>query len=835
MNGDFRTHLLVVAAGSTLALSSAAWAQGQPAAPAAPPATIGSQIEEIIVTTRKREERLQDVPVVVSAFNDNAISDRAAVDLRDLSEAMPNVELQQVGLFQSAAAYFMRGVGVAGIESFADPVVAVFYDGAYQSRNATALGDLFDIETVEVLRGPQGTLYGRNAFAGAIVINSKRPTDRYEAAVEGNFGEYGRADVKVMGNIPIIKGRLHARLAYMHRENDGFFTVGNPSTLPLSTLEALVGTPLRNLIGAHTQGEEKNVFRGSVQFIPNENVEMNIIVTRAINFGDSSPGVNGFFRPINNVTGLPQDSVFTALGFPGRDPFGDFTTGLKGDKSDPFLVGQNHDNINDIKEWTVLGEAKVRTGIGEWYTMVNWNQADELITTDTDGELVDLFASERRQTFESFQAETRLNSKIGDNINLLTGFFVLRDQYDLFQRLLLGFGADPAVPPFRFPTLPTSVMASHGHNGQERFTYAPYFEFDYDVTPQLGITLALRASYEKKKAFNFPNQVASGPSFDIGRDFELLQLSLRCRDTEDSWFALSPRVGADYKPTEGVMFFAFWQRAHKSGGLLNNSASCSPFENEPFDQETVDNYEIGVKSDLFGGRLRLNLNAFYAKYKDLQRTVIRFAPSTPTQQETFTSNAAGARIFGVEAEITAIIIDNLSFNANVGWLNAAYKNFCADLDGPSGYLIANGLPASNCGASNDIGPTADPLRRLALTATDNSGLKLTNAPTWDTNFRVRYDIPLDALGLVSLEGGVSYTSYVETQTQNSLRTDRKPLYRVDAQLAWTDANENYRVAFWGKNLTNEVGRLSRTEVATLFTFEFPTVPRTWGVTVSAKF
>ncbi len=792
-------------------------------------------IEEIVVTSRRREESLQDVPMAVTAFSEDRLYKQFAVDLRDFGPAVPNFQLEQVGLFQSAAAFSARGIGTAGIESFADPVVAVFVDGQYYPRNANALLDIFDLEAVEIMRGPQGTLYGQNAFAGAVSVRTRRPTGERAARFEATLGNFDNKIFKGAVETPIIEDVLNAKLSLIHRDYEGYFKIRNQSSFTDAELDALVGRPVSQNIGSTAQGETKTVGRLTLQWLPRDDMEATLITTMERNRGDGSPGINGFFEPGGNP------SVFALFGFPGKDPFGDAHRSVAGDGSDPFIIGANHRDVNDQDLLNIVAEFVWDTDYGQWTTVFSIQDVDSFITTDTDGELVDLFSSERAETYESVQFETRFNMQPSERSNLNAGLFVLRDKYELTQALFLGFGAAgdptatppiPAVPAFRFPTDARSL--SFGNNGQKRISVAPYVDYSYDLTDTLTLNLALRATWEEKQSFNNPNQNASGPGgilIDIGRgDADLLEYARQCGEASESWFNIAPRVGLEYRPQPGLMLFGFWQRAFKSGGLLNNSATCQPFLTQPFDEEQVDNFEIGMKGTFLDNRLVFNANAFFSKYKDLQRTVIRFAPDTPTQQETFTSNAAGAEIYGVEVETTAILLPGLTWMANIGWLSAEYDEFCTPLFGPQ-FIPVGTEPTSPCGSAQLLNPETG----LALIDGDFSGLDLPRAPKWDASTRLIYDWELGRAGHISVEGAYSYTSKLHTAVNNNLRTDRASIGRLDASLTWEDASERYKVSLWGKNLNDKVVRLSRTEVANLFTFEFPTVPRTFGVTLSASF
>lgn len=796
-------------------------------------ATTPEGLGEIVVTARKFAERLQEVPLAISAFDATKLSEKAAVNLEALSNSIPNVRLEHVGLFASAAAFTMRGVGQAGVESHDDPRVALYIDGAYQSRSAVGLGDMFDVEQVEVLRGPQGALFGRNAFAGAISLRSRRPTDEFEGNVEATVGAFDRRELKAAVNVPIVDGVLTTRVAVMLRKFGGFFRIGNTNpTLSVAQQSALVGRDLTTVIGERIGGEDKRAFRGIAKFTPTDNVEANLIVTRTEAENDGSPTVN---------QRLPG-SVFGALGFPGRDPFGDAGRGIEGDGTDPFVTGSNYGNRYDIDDWDILGDLTVQlSDTVEWFTIADYKTQDSTILTDTDGELVDLFSSDRLERYKSFQVESRIQAELMDGrLKALAGVFYLNDQFDLYQRLQTGFGNNgdttltppvPAVPPFQFSKDGRGLNNSLQFDGQRRWSISPFAQVNFNITDQIRLNAAVRFSYEKKRAFNFPLQQVRNVAgtFGIAKDFRIVnenvRLAFSCGEAETSSSNLSPNIGVDYKPNRDFMVYAQWQRAFKSAGLNVNAQTCATFR-EPYKDEQVDNFEIGLKSDLLGGHLRLNLTAFWAEYKNLQRSVIRVNPFNVAAAETFTSNAAGARIRGLEAEVNVIPVTGLNIYGTAGYLDSKYKGFCADLDGPGAYT---GTPVSPCGGlAQALTPT------LALIAVDNSNLRLTYAPEFSGQIGARYTGDVGA-GKITFDTSISHTSRLETSVLNQNFTDRKPLDIWDASLTYADAQNRFRVIAWARNIADDVGRLSATYVSPLFIFSYPTERRTYGVTLGVNF
>ena len=788
---------------------------------------------DIVVTARKFNERLQEVPLAISAFDTTKLTEKAATNLEALSNSIPNVRLEHVGLFASAAAFTVRGVGQAGVESHDDPRVALYIDGAYQSRSAVGLGDMFDIEQVEVLRGPQGALFGRNAFAGAISLRSRRPTDDFSGNIDATIGNYGRREVKGGVNIPIIKDVLTTRFAVLLRTFDGYFKIGNPTpSISVAQQSAMAGRELASVIGKSIGGEDKKSFRGIIKFTPTSTAEANLIVSRTEADNDGSPTINQTLK----------NSVFGALGFPGRDPFGDDSRKIAGDGSDPFLTGSNYGNRYKIRDWDVLGDLTVQlTDHLEWYTIADYKTQDSTILTDTDGELVDLFSSDRLEQYQSFQVESRLQANLmGGRLKALAGVFYLHDQFDLYQRLQTGFGNAgdptltppvPAVPPFQFTKDGRGLNNSLQFDGQRRWSISPYAQVNFNVTSKIRVNAALRFSYESKRAYNFPLQRVTniGDFYGIAKDFRVVNdnvvLDFSCGEAKTSSSNLSPSLGVDYRPNKDVMVYAQWQRAFKSGGLNVNAQTCGTFR-DPYRDEKVDNFEIGLKSDLLDGHLRLNLTGFWAEYTNLQRSVIRVNPFNVAAAETFTSNAAGARIRGVEAEVNVIPVTGFNIYANAGYLDSKYKGFCADLDGPGAY---SGTPVSPCGGLAQIlTPT------LALIATDNSNLDLTYAPKFSGQIGARYTQNIGP-GKLTLDTSLSHTSRIETSVLNQDFTDRKPLNLMDASVTYADARGRFRVVAWGRNLTNDIGRLSATYVSPLFIFAYPTDPRTYGVTLGVNF
>jgi iron complex outermembrane receptor protein len=570
--------------------------------------------------------------------------------------------------------------------------------------------------------------------------------------------------------------------------------------------------------GDHENGERSILIRPGLHLEPNDAWSIDIIGEYWEDKGDGTANwsqcyqPNSFPPPLGSgPSGVPD--VHTAFGFPCKDPFGDSRFDIEGDGSDPYEVGFDM-SPNQTKQeiWGITLDTSYETDAGTFTLIANHREVEEDVVSDTDGFNWELFSSSRVQEFESTQFEARFATTINDNIDLLTGLFYLQDEYVVQQFLWIfadsnlfgggGFNRD-------------NPLTSWGTNEQERTSIAGYAQVDWHFNEQWTLNLGARYSHEEKDdvfgmAINDsvcpPGEtpqtaLCNGVPFSGNDPTDVTDIdpSVRFGPVDESWNSFSPRVGLEYRLNDSIMLFGFWQRAFKSGGFVNNAGTEAVFSS-PYDDEQVDNYEFGIRSDLFDDRVRLNANVFFAEYKDLQRGVIREA-NTSTGQETFTDNAAGAESFGVEVNFSIVPAPGLTLTGNIGYLDIEYKGFVADING-------DGIE------------------------TDNSGLDLVRAPKWDMSFGATYEIDLSDMGTLTLGTRLSYTDDMVLTTPNDVGFNRDDLTTLDAQAVWESANGQYRFSLWGKNITKNIERLGGTPVATLFAFAAPTQPRQYGATLA---
>ncbi|MEN3952003.1 TonB-dependent receptor [Iodidimonas sp. SYSU 1G8] len=802
-------------------------------------------IETVVSQAQKREESVQEVPVPVTAFSGEAIERKFAVNLEDLNKAAPAVQLQHVGLFHNASAFTIRGIGTSGIESFDDPHTALFIDGVYQARNAWALSNLLDIEAVEMLRGPQGTIYGRNAYSGAITLRTKKPdTSEYAGKASLQYGNPGKLIVSLVGNLPVVEDKFAMRLATQFYKDDGFYRNNG------IVVDGVVGGQTithidPELEGQRIQGNKYVYFRPSFRFTPNDALDVTITGEVIRQRGDGTVSLNAQYDPRTPSNGNCggaytsvgfncNKSVFEALYPPNGlsvNPFGDGLTGDKGDGSDPFRVGYNlpAGNDSDLNSYNLTMNADYTTDFGTFSFTGNYGWQRSVILTDTDGTNQDIFSSGRFEDYKTYQFEAHFVSDFSETIDMIAGVFYLWDQYHVGQILWT---------PGQAPFVLNEGRMSYFQNGQDRKTWAAYTQFEYHVTDQLSAVAGVRYSWEKKyDIFAVPNTSVASQGLDPNSDWSKFPIgpnSVFFGPQEDSWDNFAPRVGLNYKVTDDILLFAFWQRAYKSGGFVNNAATITTF-NDPFGEELIDNFEGGFKTEWLDSRLQLNGNIYYQKLKGLQRQIIRPANNL-SGQETYISNSADARSYGFELELVAVPVDGLTLNANIGYNNIKYTNYCADLDGPENTPV----PASGravCGSTTAV-PAVIGGQAITqyLVEADYSDLPLAFAPKVIANLGFTYDFPIGDMGNISLGASAGYTSKMAvTAVPINPRTDRRPLLLLDAQISWESPDSKYRVSIWGKNLNNDIERLSVTPVSSLFAFEQGTQPRTYGITMTADF
>jgi iron complex outermembrane recepter protein len=838
---------------STACFASSAFAQDAPPVPTAPvpeaPAAASASspnsggLEEIVVTAQRRVQNLQNVPLSVVAVGGDTLRKNGIQTIESLNRIAPNTVIERVGLFPGAASLSMRGVGYSGIESFTDPDVAVYTNGIYQARNATALSQTVDVSSIEVLRGPQGTLFGRNAYAGAIAVTTNRPNmTETTGSASSTIGNFGLVDLDFVGNLPIADDVLAARIAIRSHNLSGLYK--NNGITPNGTVD-------RTLAGKRIGRERSLVVRPTLRWTPNDKLDIQFIGEFLRERDQAAP-----------IDSLPLNgSTIKSIGGFQANPFGDERAGIAGDGSNPYRTGYSLAGrpMNFDQDSYTL-DASYDTGFGKLRFLGNHQTTKSEVWADTDGSVANIFSSARYENYKGSSGELQFVSDFGKRFDLILGGLVFHDQYKTTQ-LSFTNTANANTPPvfnignYLSPTSATcfgsqaltvttgcaypGYTVSYINNGGKRTAYALYAQGEFHVTDRLGLVAGIRYSYEKKYGYYGSNSTLAqtGLPFDVDPFSHALPISntlpngapLIYRASPYKNHNFAPRAGINYKLSPDILLFAFWQRAFKSGGFNANAADLNAFQT-PYGPEKVDNFEGGIKSEFFDHKLRFNVNGFYAKYRDLQRSQVTASPTAPSGVTTVTSNTADLTSYGIEAEIALRPMRQLTLFTNIGWNRAYYTRYCADLDGAE----ATQVPMNGRAICGPITTVVAGGKTTFLVPTDYSNNRPLRAPRWDVTAGVTKDI---TIGTGTLEGtaSINYRSSVDTDLLNRLYSFRPAMTLVDATLRWSPDNGRYSISVWGRNLTNKIQILGYTPVGTTFAFGAPTPPRTFGTTLSVNF
>ena len=812
-------------------------------------------LEEVIVTGTKRAIAQQDTPISVSTLTANDIAKTFGNDIRAVGDLSPNVNLTlQTGF--NAVAGGIRGTGSISILTTQDPSVGILIDEFALSHVQTQFVELFDLEQVEIYRGPQGTLFGKNSTGGVIAITSKRPDmEEFGGSVNVSTSSYGSDSnnhkIQVGFDVPLIPGELSIRFAGSQTEEDGFyFNDKDTATFPNSPLYAAYGVtpdqlpPELSLVtsGAGENLAGKDVFAAKTKVLwqPNDNFEAYFIWEVVRDRSDSPAAVN--------ETPGGEGFLFELLGFPGIQAAG---------HSDPFSTGMtqqgNGINIRDGHRVDVDGYYLNLTYSMENYTIksiTGFREQEETLPSTYTGEaFLSLYDATRNLEREQFQQEIRVISEFDGPLNFVAGGIYISDELDFRSYATVGlsslFAGAPLLDDRGFLNLDLRGITGDPGGGQvkqDRESLAFYADGTYQFDDQWSLTMGVRHTKDEKEFFKPTgggapcNQFteardtitsASGACLDINSTrvsragLEGSQIDQRnaalpasqyffVADAEEEWTETTWRVVVDYKTESDHLLYASVATGFLAGGF---SETCSQ---KPtciaYNPETNINYEFGFKGDLLDGVLRLNASVFYTDFEDLQRNqVFRFIDplSGVEGQETITLNAGESNSTGVEIETTWLATENLTIKGSIGYLDASYDEF--EFEGVD--LSSLDIPFAS---EVQVGAQATYIQTLTSGATITYYL----AAHYQDEAEMS---PFDPNAV----GG--NTARHPTYTQLESRT------LVDLNVTYTDPDSRYYATLFGKNLLDEEYRVSANSVGGLWNFTQYGAPALWGVEFGLTF
>ena len=735
-----KTILCGGVASGALLLAPAAFAQApaDPAAAAAEPETADLS-GDIVVTANRREERLQDVPIAVSALTGDQIKNQRITNALDLNNITPGLRISAADAAANPK-IFIRGVGLSDFNPSSSSGVGIYVDGVYVGSPLAQLAGFYDIQRIEVLRGPQGTLFGRNTTGGAINIITNRPTQTFTGDASIDYGEYNTVNANAGVGGPIIADKLAFRVSGQYIRDDG--------------------TTRNRITGNRLGWQDRYAVRGQLLFTPASNAEF--------------LAQGSFFRTRGSAVVIKQRPLFPTEGTPaGPDGLclGNFNSGNCTD-----LLGYADTSKNPYStESNLEGEDKVDVATGSLTATIGLGGIDMISVTayqdawrddveNTDASPMQLIEARYRTVQRSFSQEVRFQSHGHTRARWVLGGYYMRDylrdnsQFDILRDIRFLFET---------PENPTGVSVENSVGlfnwpyTQKTDSYAVFGQIDYDVTDRLTLTGGLRWSADAKR-MDYKSQVEGGA---------IVLLQSQAHKTFSDW---SGRAGIAYELTPTARAYATFNRGYKSGGFFGGQATEAA-QLEPYKNETLNAYEVGFKSELFGRRIRANLSAFYYDYKDQQVFSQELRNGITTQVLT---NAGSSRAYGGEIEIAGNPVKPLSINLSASYLDTKILEFTS-------------------------------------AGQDYAGNVLQHSPKWTLSGSATYTAELPGGSAIVANANANWRTRIYFDNTQRLRISEGAKTVVDAQLGWRLPDGKTEFGVYAKNLFGEVYLLGMSPIDSL--------------------
>jgi iron complex outermembrane recepter protein len=804
-------------------------------------------LDEIIVTAEKRSQNLQDVPISVVAINAQQVQDAGITNIRNLAILTPGLTVTSEGN-EAITTARIRGIGTVGDNPGLESSVGVNIDGVYRPRNGVAFGDLGEIEQIEVLYGPQGTLFGKNNDAGVINVTTKRPSSTFGAMAEVTGGNFNDQEYRASITGPLaenIAGRLYAGF----QQNKGFLDVVNG-----------VGPSTQN----NTNDRHAYNVRGQLLFTPSDNIDFLLIADYAKRNESCCSAVVEYPGPFQGLVNV----------FASTPALGGKTGGL----GDSPLIGQPgvvrlpssyvaYDNqiiTQHVRDMGVSGELNWNFGFGKLTSITAWRDNTVSGGNDVDYTGIDLLSfpdngNANSTDFKQFSEELRLAGKV-DSLNWLVGGFFSNEilstrtlgltgnQFETYISAVASASIGAAFNPLLVSQLtgdpPGATFGGTGYNDgyqQTAKSYALFTNETWNITQGLDLTAGLRGTEEKKTATASYNSVGSAPGCGAllnsslvsptsplaGTNAQAFLLGYGCYTGLNPFFAgtgfdqsntennLSGTLKLSYRFNEEAMVYVSGANGYKAGGFNLSRVTGAPSATDPiglapnydthFPRETVESGEVGVKTTLFNKTLRLNAAAFYQRYTDFQLNTFTGIQFVVTSLDRVVSK-------GVDVDFAwATPISGLTIAGGVTQDLTNITNF------------GNALP-DFCGGPGN-----------GCTARDNN--RLSFAPLWSGALSATYLLPVSGTLGIRTSVEEKYNSSYNTGSDLDPRKIQEGFGLLNGRIGFGALDDSWAIEAWGANLADKYYYA----VAFDSPFQFNTIasylgaPRTFGLTARVKF
>ncbi len=781
-----------------LALSASALTLSAISAPAHAQETESFQIEELVVTAEKREQALQDVPVAVSAYTSQQRDIRGMTNIQDFVNFTPGMN------YSGTDRVSLRGAGRNTFYIGNDPGVASYTDGFYSASSSELFKSSLFVERTEILRGPQGTLYGRNAMGGAVNTISKRPSHDFGGEIRAGYANYDRTKIEGTVSIPVAENLRFKIGGSQDWQREGF---------------------IKNLGDGNDAGTIKRTYfeiQGEAELGDN----LNVWARYSRSNWDDTTGVGD--RLANLITPYDTTRPFQPIG--GLVPNGQFGASMPNPGvQDPYKQWTNRDGYGQLRgnhlfTTTIsydLGWAELKyIGGFQQYNYQTGGDYDATNTTTSylSGPLNTPVFSDQTTDFNEhkkyYSNEINLTSNSDGPFNWILGLYQYQEQYR--QRIQLGspLQAQLATPSFYYGSINgqaagVASLAAAGLSSTnpsrnfadnqaelESKAWAVFGQGTYKFSDQWALTAGLRYTKDEKDGFESQRLVlfnptgAFGPAaVDVSSDMDPTKPGVQnYRNLSDSWSAVTGTLNLDWTPDDDTLIYAKYSRGYKSGGFLLGTLAAKPTA----DEESVNAYELGMKKTI-GGRLILNAAAFYNDFEGLQLNLSQLNAAGTAASNNFVN--VDAEAYGLELEATWQPIQPLQISASYGYLKTEITKGCCFYDpaDPSA-LKSTARPSGGTSVNNGV------LFRFQ----DLAGSKIYQSP--ENKFALNANYTFDFTpGSLILSG--TYTWVDETTYQPFDNPDfAVPAYgTADLRVLWKDAQDRYSLIGYVKNLTDEEG------------------------------
>lgn len=792
-------------------------------------------VEGVVVTARGRGESVQDVPIAITAITQQ-LENADLRDLRDVVAYTPNVRIDDIQLRPGAPSINIRGISPSRTDdNTIDSPIGVLIDGIYLGSLPGQIVENFDVERVEVLRGPQGTLFGRNTIGGALNVIRTAPTGEWGGKAQYTVGSFDAEEFRLVVNAPILQDELAAKFFYFSASRDGYLdnTFQN-STNPQKDY-ANVGLTLR--------------------YTPTETFTSTFTIETFDDRSQSAGGLGNY----NVVPGVlpppstPSDFNQPDGSLPGGLTIGTFLPGLFGLTN---LPPRTNLNLPDTTTVDFSPKGSVQTDAYTWNNVWQFNPHWQFVSvsgyrdqTEYNGRDFDgtsapfiniITDADYSQFTQEFRIEGDWDSPIGP-ITAVAGVYYFESSFTRnwitsgefwnFVGLLSGFNLatntwlDPAlatatgyatpieaclaprtgatVAVFGRTRCDPTVTTAYGpafpaklYESQDTESIAGFVHADWEFLPNWTLTLGARYTTETKDFTGYQAYVT--PIANVG-EFNF-PASI---DLSRSFVRTTPLAAVTYKPTDDLTFYASYSEGWHSGGFFGVNQNIEDFIANQYDPETAQSTELGMKSQWLDNTLQFNLTYFRNDFQNKQESAIVFDPTTNTVVTLFT-NVGGLRYQGLEAELQWYITDNLDVSATIGYLDAEYTD------------LQIGYPGNKTGPVPIVNATF---------------LTPRNAPEYTFGASVNYTVPVGP-GALILGSRYNWVDDINGDLYNTSTGFVEAHENVSASISYEF--DNYRVSLFGQNLTdwqNETAIF----IAPLFASSNITPPRTWGLEIQAKF